>query len=520
MLNNDFIIQKRKQRFNWFVKIAYLLSVALIISGGYISYLEDLARHGGVGTGQDFNNLEPDFSEPVITSDGDFSQIKSLDLSKINQYLEQGLMPIPTPDDESTSTSTSKSTSSKTSPNIDKLETGNEILGQFNKLDATLASYKNTEPVYSGKSTINLTEFLTKYLKDTQSKVVLNEDLLESLYKDKNSLIRKNTDLKGKWIHFILDDNGNLNYLSYQRDRGRVIYIRDIVSNDFIIKTENKRSEYIPQVLEYRINQTLSNTMKEMGVDDATIRNVTQVFAKSGVAFDFSGARIRVYGDREFIEGTLVSDQITNVKAVQIKLLNGREYYAFYVQGAWVNERGDIDPSKLLAFDRYPFNGQDMSEKITSGFNPYRRHPITGRVSPHNGIDFGVPSGTQIYAPSDGVVVADRYQAGGAGHYLIIEHQSGFKTVYMHLNRKLVKLGDVVRRGQPIALSGNSGGSTGPHLHYEIHVDNRPVNPKLVELPAATISDFINRFKLESAKYKERLNDDKEVKNLLNTSKK
>ena len=93
--------------------------------------------------------------------------------------------------------------------------------------------------------------------------------------------------------------------------------------------------------------------------------------------------------------------------------------------------------------------------------------------------------GTPVIAPADGTVIKVAYQARGAGRYIVIRHNRKYQTIYMHLSRSLVKAGQKVKRGQRIALSGNTGRSTGPHLHYEFHINNRPVNPLKVKLPNA-----------------------------------
>ena len=131
-------------------------------------------------------------------------------------------------------------------------------------------------------------------------------------------------------------------------------------------------------------------------------------------------------------------------------------------------------------FSRYPIAGQI---RITSQFNPHRRHPVTGKVRPHNGTDFGVPVGTPVYAPADGVVERCTYQSA-AGYYIVIKHQGAYSTVYMHLSKILVKPGQTVKANQRIALSGNTGRSTGPHLHYELRINNVPVNAMKVTLPS------------------------------------
>ncbi|MBS1635352.1 MAG: M23 family metallopeptidase [Bacteroidetes bacterium] len=105
-----------------------------------------------------------------------------------------------------------------------------------------------------------------------------------------------------------------------------------------------------------------------------------------------------------------------------------------------------------------------VSAKITSGFG-YRTDPKTGKQGEfHNGIDLAVPVGTQVRSPMDGVV--DLVNSGGdGGNQVIIRHTNGYRTGYAHLSKQLVKKGDKVKQGDVIALSGNSGKSTGPHLH-------------------------------------------------------
>lgn len=109
-----------------------------------------------------------------------------------------------------------------------------------------------------------------------------------------------------------------------------------------------------------------------------------------------------------------------------------------------------------------------------------RLDPFIDKVKHHDGIDIPAEVGTKIFAPADGVVekIQNRYtRHKGYGRYLIIDHGNGYKTKYAHLERSLVKLGQKVKRWQPVAEVGNTGRSTGPHLHYEVLYHNRPVDP-------------------------------------------
>ena len=115
------------------------------------------------------------------------------------------------------------------------------------------------------------------------------------------------------------------------------------------------------------------------------------------------------------------------------------------------------------------------SRYITSYFG-YRWHPIRGAYRFHSGIDIGNYYGEPIYAAADGVVIYAGW-LDGYGYTVIIDHGSGVSTLYAHCSRLLVRKGDVVVAGQPIAKIGSTGISTGPHLHFEVRIGGRPVNP-------------------------------------------
>lgn len=92
------------------------------------------------------------------------------------------------------------------------------------------------------------------------------------------------------------------------------------------------------------------------------------------------------------------------------------------------------------------------------------------RTSPHRGMDFGVPVGTPILAPGDGVVENAFWDDGGGGNVIFLKHPDGLKTAYLHLSAFKVVKGQAVKAGDVIALSGNTGKSTGPHLHFEVRI--------------------------------------------------
>ncbi|MDO4776941.1 MAG: peptidoglycan DD-metalloendopeptidase family protein [Cardiobacteriaceae bacterium] len=133
-----------------------------------------------------------------------------------------------------------------------------------------------------------------------------------------------------------------------------------------------------------------------------------------------------------------------------------------------------------LAMDRVPVK----YSHITSGFNPARRHPITGRVQPHTGVDLKAAYGAPVHSTGKGTVTFAGWQRG-YGWLVIIEHDNGYETRYAHLSAIDAKAGQSVARGTPIGKVGNSGASTGTHLHFEVRVHGTPYDPMTVKIPSA-----------------------------------
>ena len=195
-----------------------------------------------------------------------------------------------------------------------------------------------------------------------------------------------------------------------------------------------------------------------------------------------------------------------SINAVEFKLarLGTVATYRNLTDNRYYDENGPA-VTKKTTFKRIPING---NVRISSQFNPNRRHPVTGRVRPHNGTDFAVRVGTKIVAPANGIVETARYSKS-AGYFIVLNHADGYSTVYMHLSKLNVKPGQSVKIGQEIARSGNTGLSTGPHLHYELRRNGRPVNAMRVNLPTQSVSQAsrnqLQRFKNNVAQFKKDL---------------
>lgn len=114
--------------------------------------------------------------------------------------------------------------------------------------------------------------------------------------------------------------------------------------------------------------------------------------------------------------------------------------------------------------------------RFTSGYG-VRSDPFRGRAAMHAGIDLAGPVGTPIYATADATVGRSEYNSGGYGNLVELEHGHGIQTRYGHLSKSLVRSGQRVKRGDMIGLMGSTGRSTGSHLHYEVRIDGKAVNP-------------------------------------------
>ncbi len=122
-----------------------------------------------------------------------------------------------------------------------------------------------------------------------------------------------------------------------------------------------------------------------------------------------------------------------------------------------------------------PVSNTDL-KRIASGFG-FRIHPIYKIAKMHTGLDFTADIGTEIYATGDGIVESVDSRLSGYGHHVVIQHGYGYQTLYAHMSRVAVKPGDKVMRGQVIGYVGNTGTSTGPHLHYEVIKNGEKVDP-------------------------------------------
>ncbi len=305
----------------------------------------------------------------------------------------------------------------------------------------------------------------------------------------------------GQQFYWVLDKHGELEYMNWLvSEKEERIYERQS-NGSFAYQKIEKQGVWRQDVVRGVIQGSFASSLKDVGLSDRQI-NQLAVGLQSQIATSKlkKGDRFAILVKREYINGTVTD--LGNVEGILVSN-EGKKYYAIQADnGRYYSSHGE---TLSRGFARIPLL---FNARVSSPYNPRRLHPITKRVRPHNGVDFGVPTGTPVIAPSDGVVEHVAFQARGAGRYIKVRH-GHITTVYMHLSKPLVRAGQSVKKGERIALSGNTGGSTGPHLHYEFHINGRPVNPMTVKLPGSGTGmeskerkNFLERAKSVEAKLK------------------
>ncbi|MGY4877148.1 peptidoglycan DD-metalloendopeptidase family protein [Vreelandella aquamarina] len=285
----------------------------------------------------------------------------------------------------------------------------------------------------------------------------------------------------GQSFEYKLDEQGKLLTLKMMKNRRDGVLI-ERGEEELDVTVIERQGEPVQRLYAGTLSGSFARSAQSTGLASNIVTEVTQLLEKK---YDFRsdsrrGDSFQVLVESDMIDGYAFDSRVLAIRYegehMDLTLVRNQSDDKFYTAAG-----GSLDPS----FSRYPFEG---SYRLSSHFNPHRRHPVTGRVSPHNGTDFAMPIGSSIIAPASGRVERVDYHSA-AGRYIVITHDNGYRTRYLHLSRALVNTGDHVEMGDQIALSGNTGRSTGPHLHYEVHVNNAPVNAMKVNLPENTSLD-------------------------------
>lgn len=289
---------------------------------------------------------------------------------------------------------------------------------------------------------------------------VNEKDILKLISIDK--LILKNLK-NSQSLSWKVSESGKLIELIWKiSDFQRKIYKRD---KNQLLSNISLNNFLIHKTILIKKNSTFINSALKSGLNQFDINNVIKAIEWQ---VDFRTLDINSIFNLIFLHNTNNKKNLL----LGVKLNNsGQKYYSIRAfNGNFYDLNGY---SKKTYFINFSFL---KKYRISSNFNLHRINPVTHRVTPHLGVDFAMPQGTPVLATTNGKIIKACFNKI-AGFYITLKDQDHYMTKYMHLKKILVKTGDIVKIGQRIGLSGNTGRTTGPHLHYEIWIDNHAVNP-------------------------------------------
>ncbi|GGY88794.1 subfamily M23B unassigned peptidase [Shewanella fodinae] len=284
--------------------------------------------------------------------------------------------------------------------------------------------------------------------------------------------------MPGNRISFWQDEQGNLSKLELYFNAARQVVFNRYPEGGYEVNEINIPGDWQDRIISGGIQGSFYRSAEKVGLSAAEIQRIEMLLKdKLNFARDLrAGDSFSVLLNDQYVAGE--STGVSRILGVSINM--GRSHVTAFQNsdGNFYDENGQ---SLVRAFQRFPLLKQ---YRVSSAFNPHRHHPVTGRIAPHNGTDFATPVGTKVVATGDGVVTLVTNHPY-AGKYIVIEHDSKYTTRYLHLSKALVHKGQRVSRGDVIALSGATGRITGPHLHYEFHINGHPVNPMTAQIPMA-----------------------------------
>ena len=277
----------------------------------------------------------------------------------------------------------------------------------------------------------------------------------------------------------VLDDKDQINSFVYSIDDDTIL---DISNTETGFSAKKDALEYNIKILHLG-GAIKDNLISSIGEDSDNIKLALQLSDIFAWDIDFStdirngdifktvvqglylNGEFRKYGD--ILSAEFINDGVT-YRAYKFEYNGEAHYY------------GEDGESLRKAFLKAPLNFR----RISSSFSYGRFHPILKIYRPHHGLDYAAPAGTPVSAVGDGTVNFAGYK-GQYGKLIVIRHANGWETYYGHLSRinRGIKRGLKVEQGQVIGYVGATGLATGPHLHYEIKINNKPVNPLVVKLP-------------------------------------
>ena len=273
-------------------------------------------------------------------------------------------------------------------------------------------------------------------------------------------------------------------------DESFFLDVLTIKNGDFIFEKKRDNLERIVQFREFVISDSLYSSGKKANVPESVLGDLIYIFGWDiDYVYDIrNGDKVKILYEDIFSNGKLVSNgdilaaEFTNkgteITVIRFTQRGRKDYYT-------------IDSSNVRkAFLQTPIE----FASISSHYNPNRKHPILNTIRAHKGTDYAAKTGTPVKATGDGVIKNAQYSSS-YGNYIDIAHFNKYMTRYAHLNgfANGIRKGAKVTQGQTIGYVGSTGLATGPHLHYEFHIDGKHTDPVKVEPPNAQSINSYNK---------------------------
>ena len=277
-------------------------------------------------------------------------------------------------------------------------------------------------------------------------------------------------------VFYTKDSVPQARYLVYEENpRSYVVFD---LGGDYAVRRGENPVEWREKTAKGNVKSSLWVAMDEAGASPLLAVTLSNIF---GWSIDFFGLQkddeFKVIYRQEYVDGRGLDS--FHVVAASFTHADSTYYAIPFTQDGeelYYNVTGN---SLEGAFLKAPLDFY----RISSRFSNSRFHPVLKRYRAHHGVDYAAPTGTPVYAIGNGTVIAKAYQAGGAGNYIKIRHNSVYVTTYMHLSRfaKGLKVGSKVKQKEVIGYVGSTGLSTGPHLDFRVYENGKPINPLMIK---------------------------------------
>ena len=269
-----------------------------------------------------------------------------------------------------------------------------------------------------------------------------------------------------------------------------------VIHIDDSVRAYNKKKpiKIIKKYASGVINSSLSETMDSQGLPYQLINDMSEIYAWNIDFFRLqNGDKFKIIYNERFIDDTTYAG-IKSIDAAYFEH-NSEPFYAFNFKADSLKKTTEYYDEKTRSLQRTFLRAPVQFSRVSSRYNLKRRIPLYGnKVKAHKGTDFAAPVGTEIMATADGRVIESR-RKGGNGNYVKIRHNNTYSTQYLHMKKRLVKVGQYVKQGEVIGLVGMTGNTSGPHVCYRFWKNGKQVDPFKQKLPVA--KSIPNKYKEE-----------------------